>query len=206
MANMKEILPKGEYKVKVVGPSRAWSFKGDKGSDINMVTDSVQFEGHEQYWVDLNRAADKPAPVAGDSLTGTIEQDESGKYAPKFNKEKTGGGGGWRGGSAQATPGAIWSTAMQTATHIVAGYYAASGKKPKDINEFFGKIELVAPKVNEAVDKLVKSHAAAKPAETDTAASESGETPVAAAPVAAAPAPKADVVVEDITDEDLGEW
>jgi hypothetical protein len=197
--SMKEILPAGDYKVKTVGPSRDWDFQGNNGS-VKMATDSIQFEGHEQYWVDVNRAQDKPAPAVGETLNGHIEQDEAGKYPPKFKKANA-GGGGWSGnrGGGQASPGAIWSTAMATAAQIVAGYYAASGSKPKSIGDYLAKVEAIAPKVNVTVDKLV---AANKPAEkpADTATSESGETP--------APANNsgADVVIEDISDEDLGDW
>lgn len=197
---MKTLVPAGDFKVKTVGPSRDWDFQGNNGT-VKMATDSVQFEGHEQYWVDVNRAQDKPAPAVGETLNGHIEQDEAGKYAPKFKKANAGGGGGYRGGGGgQASPGAIWSTAMQTSAVIVAGYYQASASKPKDFAEYLAKVTGVAKKVNAAVDSLV---AANKPAEkpADTATSEAGESP---APAAAAPA--ADVVVEDITDEDLGDW
>lgn len=194
--SMKEILPKGDYKIKTVGPSRDWEYNGTA-----MKTDSVQFEGHEQYWVDVNRKADSAAPTAGETLKGHIEQDDAGKYPPKFKKESSGNWSGGSRGGGQASPGAIWSTAMQTAAVIVAGYYQASGKKPKDFAEYLGKVTGVAPKVNAAVDALVASNKKEEPAK-DTASSESGESP---APAAAA-APKADVVIEDISDEDLGDW
>ena len=198
---MKEILPAGDYKVKTVGPSRDWDFQGNDGT-VKMATDSIQFEGHEQYWVDVNRAQDKPAPTVGETLNGHVEQDDAGKYPPKFKKAKS-GGGGWSGnrGGGQASPGAIWSTAMSTAAQIVAGYYAASGTKPKDFKEYLGKVTAVAPKVNAAVDALV---AANKPAEkpADTATSEAGESPAPAADNKSG----ADVVIEDISDEDLGDW
>ena len=200
MAQMKEILPAGEYKVKTVGPSRDWDFQGNNGT-VKMATDSIQFEGHEQFWVDVNRAQDKPAPAVGETLNGHIEQDEQGKYPPKFKKANSGGGGGgWRGGGGQASPGAIWSTAMQTAAVIVAGYYQASGKKPKDFAEYLGKVTGVAPKVNAAVDALVAANKKEEPAK-DTATSEAGESPAPAAV-----AGKTDVVIEDISDEDLGDW
>lgn len=199
MAN-KEILPKGDYTVKTVGPSRDWDFQGNNGT-VKMATDSIQFEGHEQYWVDVNRAQDKPAPAVGEVLKGHIEQDDAGKYPPKFKKE-SGGGGGWSGnrGGGQASPGAIWSTAMQTAAQIVAGYYAASGTKPKNIADYLSKVEAIAPKVNAAVDKLVASNKKDEPAK-DTATSEAGETATPAASNSGA-----DVVIEDISDEDLGDW
>ena len=198
MAN-KELLPKGDYKVKTVGPSRDWDFQGNNGT-VKMATDSIQFEGHEQYWVDVNRAQDKPAPAVGDVLKGHIEQDDAGKYPPKFKKANA-GGGGWGGnrGGGQASPGAIWSTAMATAAAIVAGYYQASGAKPKDLKEYFTKVELIAPKVNAAVDKLVAANKKEEPAK-DTASSESGETQTPATNSGS------DVVVEDISDEDLGDW
>lgn len=198
MANMKELLPKGEYKIKTVGPNREWEYNGNKN-----ITDSVQLEGQEQYWIDLNRAADKPAPVAGDVVKGHVEQDEAGKFPPKFKKEYNGGGGGnWGGGGGKgASQGAIWSSAVETAATIVAAYAEISGKKPKSMTEFLGQIEKIAPKVNAMVDKLKDAN---KPAETtaaaDAPATESGES---AAPAAA---PKADVVVEDISDEELGDW
>ena len=203
MANMKELVPKGTFKIKTVGPPRNWEYNGTQ-----MTTDSIQFEGYEQYWVDVNRKSDSPVPAVGSELEGHIEQDDAGKYPPKFKKANA--GGNWNGGGrgpAQSSPGAIWATAFATATQIVTGYYQVSGKKPKDINEFFGKIEAVAPKVNGAVDKLVAAHKTeAKPA--DTATSEAGETPTPApaAPAPAAAAPSTDVVIEDISDDDLGEW
>lgn len=197
MAN-KEILPKGDYKVKTVGPSRDWDFQGNNGT-VKMATDSIQFEGHEQYWVDVNRAQDKPAPAVGEVLNGHIEQDDAGKYPPKFKKAS--GGGGWSGnrGGGQASPGAIWSTAMSTAAEIVSGYYAASGKKPKDFDEYFGRVTAIAPKVNAAVDALVAANKKEEPAK-DTASSESGESQTPA------DTKGADVVIEDISDEDLGDW
>lgn len=200
MANMKEILPKGEYKIKTVGPPRNWEYNGTA-----MTTDSIQFEGFEQYWVDVNRKSETPAPTVGASLNGHIEQDDQGKYPPKFKKEQGGNWGGGR-GSAVASPGAIWSTAMATAAQIVAGYYAASGTKPADLKEYFGKIKAIAPKVNAAVDAFVAANkSAAAPA--DTVTSEAGETPApAAAPAQAAPAANKPVVIEDISDDELGEW
>ncbi len=198
----KEILPHGEYVVKVVGPGRSWDFDDKKdGSKIYMQTDSIQFEGHEQYWVDVNRAAKSDAPKVGATMTGKIEQDEAAKYPPKFVKDKK--GGGWSGGGGQASPGAIWSSAVATASTIVAGYYAASGTKPKNFGEFFQKVEAVAPKVNEMVNKL-----AGTKVEPEKVNTEAGETAGAAPdkPTAAA-TPKADVVISDISDEDLeGNW
>ena len=199
MANMKEILPKGEYKIKTVGPPRNWEYNGTA-----MTTDSIQFEGFEQYWVDVNRKSESPVPAVGTSLNGHIEQDDQGKYPPKFKKEQSGGWSGGGRGPAVASPGAIWSTAMATAATIVAGYYAASATKPADLKESFGKGQALAPTVNAAVDALV---AANKPATTatDTTPSESGETH--AAPAAApAPAQPANTVVQDISDDELGEW
>lgn len=201
MANMKELLPKGEYTIKNVGPSRNWEFSGNNGT-VKMATDSVQFEGYEQYWVDVNRAQDKPAPTIGEVLKGSVEQDEQAKYAPKFAKEK--GGGGWSGGGGgKASPGAIWAQNVQTATEIVVGFYTASGKKPKTFDEFLGKIKAVAPKVGSMVDEFVGK--APKAEAPDTASSESGETPAPASAPATA-APKADLAVEDISDEELGDW
>lgn len=197
MANNKEILPKGDYKVKTVGPSREWDFTGNDGK-VEMTTDSVQFEGHEQFWVDVNRARTSDAPKEGDTLTGTIEQDEAGKYPPKFKKERKGGGfGGGRGASA----GAIWSSAVDIAVNVVDSYVRISGKKPKDIDEYLARVEQVAPKINEMVDRLAgkaKSDSDSKPA------TESGES--AAKPAAKPAEKKADVVVEDINDEELGDW
>lgn len=196
MAQMKEILPKGDYTIKTVGPNREWEFNGNK-----MISDTVQLEGHEQYWVDVNRAADKPAPKAGDVLKGHVEQDDAGKFAPKFKKEQS--GNGWRGGAPQSSPGAIWATAMQTAAVIVAGYYNAAGTKPTDIKDYFNKVKALAPKVNATVDAFVtadKKKVETKPA--DTAASESGESPAKEVPAIE----DTNVVIEDISDEELGEW
>ena len=198
MANMKEILPQGEYKIANVGPSRTWEFTGNDGK-VEMITDSIQLEGHEQYWVDMNRKSTSDAPKIGDTLKGKVEQDEAGKYAPKFAKEKS-GNGSWRGGG-QASPGAIWATAVQTATAVVSGYYAASGTKPKNFAEFLARIEAVAPKVNGMVDKLSGAATTAAAKKADTAASESGESPAPAATEK-----KADVIIEDIDDAELGEW
>ena len=195
MANMKEILPKGEYKIKTVGPPRNWEYNGTA-----MITDSVQLEGFEQFWIDLNRKAESPVPVPGDTIKGHVEQDEAAKYAPKFKKESAGGWSGGGGGGGKASPGAIQAQNVTTATAIVSAFYSLTGKKPKDFTAFMAKIETVAPSVGKMVDRLV----AAQPAATTTTAPatnhEAGETP------AAAPAPKADVAVEDISDEDLGEW
>lgn len=194
----KELLPVADYKVKTVGPSREWSFQSN-GSTVQMATDSIQFEGHEQYWVDVNRAADKDAPAVGETLRGHIEQDEAGKYPPKFKKESKGGGGNWGGGGKGASAGAIWSSAVETATHVVAAYAELSGKKPKTIDEFLARVEQVAPKVNAIVDRLKDANKTEETKPADTAASESGESP-------AQETKKADVVVEDISDDELGEW
>ena len=200
MANMKELLGKADYIVKTVGPSRDWEFSGDRGT-VQMATDSLQLEGHEQYWIDLNRRRDSAAPSVGSMIAGHIEQDEAGKYPPKFVKEKTGGSWGGGGGGGRTSPGAIWSSAVETASIIVAGYYSASGTKPKNMVEYLGKIELVAPKVNVLIDKLVASNPSKVVDTTDKTESESGESP--------APDTKskeADVIIEDISDEDLGDW
>jgi hypothetical protein len=90
---------------------------------------------------------------------------------------------------------------MATAATIVAGYYTASGTKPADLKEYFGKVKAIAPKVNAAVDALVSAN---KPAEkpADTVSSEAGETQT----TAATPATTQPVVIEDISDDELGEW
>lgn len=197
MANNKEILPKGEYKIKTVGPTREWDFSGNNGK-VEMATDSVQFEGHEQYWVDVNRKRDSSAPTEGQVLKGHIEQDEEGKFPPKFKKESGGGGfGGGRGASA----GAIWSSAVDIAVNVVNSYVQISGKKPKDIDEYLTRVEQVAPKINEMVDRLAGK---AKSDSDNKPATESGES--AGKPAAKPAEKKADVVVEDINDEELGDW
>lgn len=202
MANMKELLPKGGYTVKTVGPSRDWEFSGNNGT-VKMATDSVQFEGYEQFWVDVNRAQDKPAPTVGEVLKGSIEQDEQAKYAPKFAKEKSGGGWSGGGGGGKASPGAIWAQNVQVATSIVDSFYTLTGKKPKTFDDYLLKIKAVAPKVGAMVDEFVGKAPKAE-ATTDTASSESGESPAPATTTAAKP--KADLAVEDISDEELGDW
>lgn len=202
MPTMKQLLPEGDYKIKTVGPSREWSFKGNDG-EVLMATDSVQLEGHEQYWIDLNRSRSADAPASGATIKGHIEQDEDGKYPPKFVKEKKSGGGWPRGGGGggQASPGAIWATAVETSVQVVSAYATISGKKPKTIDEFLARVEQIAPKVNAIVDKLVAANKPAEKPAADTATSEAGETPAAAA------APKkADVEIDDIDEEDLGPW
>jgi hypothetical protein len=206
MADMNELLPLGDYKVKTVGPPRNWEYNGKA-----MTTDSIQFEGYEQYWVDVNRVSDKPAPAIGEVLKGHIEQDANSKYAPKFKKESNSNWSGGGNGGGKASPGAIWATAVQTAGQLVSGYYAASGSKPASMKEFLTKVEGVAPLVNKMVQKLVTANpdtVTAKPA--DTAASESGESPAPAAaapaPAPAAPAVPANATIQDISDEDLGDW
>ena len=93
--SMKEVLPKGDYKIKNVGPSRDWDFNGNA-----MRTYSIQLEGHENMWVDVNQKADSAAPAIGDTIKGHVEQDDQGKYAPKFKKESSGNWSGNRGGQA----------------------------------------------------------------------------------------------------------
>lgn len=202
----KTILPEGKYKVAGVGPSKETSFTGDNGL-IEFTVTSIQLEGHTEMWVEVNSGKGKPVPAVGDELNGHVEQDEAGKYLPKFKKAKGNWGGG--GGSGKASPGAIWSSAVQTATQLVVGYYTASGKKPKSFDEFLGKVDAVAPKVNAIIDKHVGAPSAA--ASSEKSDSEAGVTPGAAPekPAAAAePAanPKVDVVIEDISDDDLGDW
>lgn len=200
---MAEIIPAGEHEIANVGPTREWDFKGDSGA-VEMATDSVQFKGYEDYWVDLNRARKADKPKVGDKVSGSASQDNE-KFPPKFTKEKK-NGGGWRGGGGggSATPGQIWGSNVQIAANILAGYYAAKKTEPKDITEYVGKIEKLAPKVNTMVDRLV----AANPAKTeakpvDTAASESGET---ASPKPTPTTPAKSVDIQDISDEDLGDW
>jgi hypothetical protein len=196
MANMKEILPKGEYKVKTVGPNREWEFNGNK-----MVTDSIQFEGHEQYWIDVNRKADSAAPNPGDTLKGHVEQDDAGKYPPKFKKEQSGSWAGG-GGGGKASPGAIWAQNVETATAIVHSFYSLTGKQPKSFDEYLTKIKAVAPKVGSMVDEFVGKNTPAAETKPDTN-NEAGESP---APAAAPADKKADVVIEDLDDTELGDW
>lgn len=209
MANMKEILPKGEYKVSSVGPSENWEFTGNNGT-VEMAKDVVQFEGHEAYWVEVNRARKSDALKVGDTLKGHIEQDENEKYKPKFVKEKGAGGGNWGGGgNAKASPGAIWAQNVATASQIVGDFYRAAGKKPKDFDSYLGKVKAVAPMVGKMVDGFVAANPESKPAAPATN-SEAGESPAPAAAPAAAPQPSPgateNVKIEDISDEDLGEW
>lgn len=215
MATMKELLPKGDYEVVTVGPPRNWEFAGNNGT-VEMTTDSIQFKGFEQYWIDVNRARKSEPPKAGEILKGHVEQDEAGKYAPKLVKEKA-AGGGWQGGggSAKASPGAIQAQNVTTATAIVIGFYSLTGKKPKDFATFMAKVEAAAPSVGKMVDRLVAAQPAAAPAPAAATNSEAGESAAPATTAAdlaakdektraqanAAPAP-----VEDISDEDLGDW
>lgn len=201
MAN-REILPKGEYKVSAAGPSENWDFDGNNGK-VEMAKDIVQFEGYEQYWVEVNRARKSEALKVGDTLKGHIEQDEAAKYKPKFIKEK-GSGGGWSGGGGgKASPGAIWAQNVATASQIVGDFYKASGKKPKDFDSYLAKVKAVAPMVGKMVDGFAGS--APKAATAPATNNEAGESP-APAP-APAPAPtNSNVVVDDISDEDLGDW
>lgn len=200
MANTKEILPNADYKVKTVGPSREWSFDGNNGK-VEMTTDSIQFEGHENMWVDVNRARTSDAPKEGDTLTGSIEQDEAGKYPPKFKKERKGGGGWGGGGGRGASAGAIWSSAVETAVQVVNAYIEISGKKPKSIDEYLARVEQTAPKVNAIVDRLKDANKSSDSDDSSKPATESGESESSGSG-----AKKADVVVEDIDDEELGSW
>lgn len=180
-----------EYKVAQVGPSRDWDFKGNDGTNVSMTTYSIQLEGIAD-WVDLNVKAGSDAPAVGEEIKGHVE--DAGKYGLKFVKEKK--AGGWSGGGRAASPGAVWSSAVETATAVVVGYFQITGKKPKNIAEFLKKIEEVAPMINATVDKLAGAAAPAKE-EPQKSESETGESP----------APKDNgVVIDDVDDGELGDW
>ena len=183
--------PEAEYKVAQVGPTRDWDFTGNDGQKIAMRTFSIQVEGVAD-WVDFNTKSDGDAPRVGEVLEGHIE--DGGKYGYKFVKKKK--GGNWSGGGGKGySAGAAWSAAFETSATITAAYYAASGSKPKDFDEFFARVELVAKRVKDTVDALAK---AAAPAETETpkTQSESGESPSADTPIQ----------LDTISDAELGKW
>lgn len=182
--------PEAQYKIAQVGPTRAWDFTGNDGQKVSMLTYSIQLEGIAD-WVDLNVKPDSTPPAVGESLEGHIE--DGGKYGYKFVKKK---GGNWSGGGKGYSAGAAWSAAFETSAQITSAYYAASGAKPKDFDEFFGRVEAVAKRVKDSVDALAKAGA---PVETETpkTQSESGESPVN---------PNQPIQLDTISDAELGKW
>lgn len=195
MADIKH--PEGEYTVEQVGPSRPYSFddKNNPGQKVDMVGYSIKFKDIPD-WVDLSVLASAEAPTEGIVLEGHIE--DAGQYGLKFKKKRKGGffgGGGGKGSSI----GAQWSAAYDVASRVVAGYFAASGTKPKSIKDYVSKVDEVAPTIKGLVDARVKSD---KPAETkDDTNSEAGESK----PEPSAGAKK-DVVIEDVDENELGDW
>lgn len=186
----------GEYTIQNVGPDREVSFEKD-GKKVSYKEFQVQFEGIAD-WVKLNVGNDKPAPKAGETLKGHIE--DTGKYGFKFVKERSGGGWGGSGGG-QATPGAQWSAAYQTAAVVLGAYFQVSGTKPKDIKEFLGKLDQIAPVVKGMVDKRAGSN-------TEKKEEDKGDEKPAPKPAESKPADKGDepVNLDQITDEELGDW
>lgn len=182
--------PEGEYKIAQVGPTRSWDFNGNDGNKVSMTTYSIQLEGVAD-WVDLNTAAGSDAPKVGDALEGHVE--DAGKFGLKFTKKKK--QGSWGGGKGGYNPGAAWSAAFETSATITSAYYAASGAKPKDFDEFFGRVEAVAKRVKDTVDALAK--VAAPAPEVQKSESETGESPVD---------PNQPIQLDTITDDQLGKW
>lgn len=208
MAN-KTIVPEGKFKIITVGPTRNWTFKADNG-DIEMTTYSVQLEGHESIWVDLNQKADSAAPTGGQEIEGKIEQDEAGKYAPRFKKASGGRGGSWGGGGGNAaSPGAIWSATFATAAAVVDGFLqnASAEKKKKassSIDQYLALVEVAAIKLRASINKHAgETTAAAETKPAEKSESESGES--ASAPAATA-TDDTKVEIQDLDDSDLGEW
>jgi hypothetical protein len=83
------------YTVKAVEGSREW--ESAYGQMISYQIALTGPDGESLSGVELSQKKTTAAPAAGQELTGTI--DMSGKYGPKFKKEKpqfSGGGGGGR--------------------------------------------------------------------------------------------------------------
>lgn len=209
MAN-KTLVPEGKFKILTVGPTRNWTFKADNG-DIEMTTYSVQLEGQESLWVDLNQKADSDAPKPGQEIEGKIEQDEAGKYAPRFKKASQGRGGYGGGGGGAASPGAIWSATFATAAQIVSGFLenAPAEKKKKasaSVEQYLTLVEVVAIKLRALVDKHAgetTTTATAAPAKSE---SESGESASAPAATPKTEQSEGKVEIQDLDDSDLGDW
>lgn len=182
--------PEGEYTIQQVGPNREVSFQKD-GNTVSYQEYQVQFEGIPD-WIKVNVGSDKPAPKAGETLKGHIE--DTGKYGFKFVKEKSGNWGG--GGGGKATPGAQWSSAYDTAAKVVSGYFQASGKKPKSIKDYLDKVKGVAPIIKDMVDRSAEAD---KLVQKDEKSETTPEKP-------AEPAKPDNVEIEDIDDEALGDW
>lgn len=138
--------PEAKYVVANVGPSREFSFTGNDGNQLTMKSYSVQFEGILE-WVDVTKKLDEDL-VKGDVLEGHIE--DTGKFGMKFKAKRSGGGFG--GGSKKNFAGAAYANAVQTATHVVIGYYQITGTKPKSIDEMLERIHAVTPKIKSTVD------------------------------------------------------
>ena len=186
MADNKTVHELADYKIAQVGPTRDWDFTTD-GGKIAMKTYSIQLEGIVD-WVDFNQKADTDAPVIGSTIRGHVE--DAGKYGFKFVKERK--QGGWSGGG-KSNPGAAWANAVETATSVVSSYYSLTGKKPKTVEEFLGRVKSVAPSVKSMVDEFAGT---SKKEETTKSESETGESPTK----------DNGVKIDNVDDSELGDW
>lgn len=176
-----------DYKIAQVGPTKAVSFNGSDGNQVNLTEYSLLLEG-EQNWCALLQKPDAPAPKIGDTLNGHIEPND--KYGDKFKKAKK--GGSW-GGGGKASPGAIYSAAQGNAINLLVAISTVSPDTVTKVLESAAKgkisetqaIIAYVGKLTEALKKQVDTLAgtetkkeeekkeAAKPA------TESGESPAA---------------------------
>lgn len=164
-----------------------------------MVKYKVQFDG-DPSWYEIMQKQETDAPKQGDQLTG--EKYEDPKWGMKFKKEnKSGGFGGGRGYS----KGAIWSNAVQTAATVVGEYVKANPNAQKDINsidDYLNRIEAVAPKMKEMVDRLTGADTSSSNDNNDTN-TEAGESP---APAPQQTASDGNASTNDVNESDLGDW
>lgn len=178
--------PEAKYKIVNVGPSRSWSFKGDGGEDIQMVSYSLQLEGVAE-WVDLGQKPETPAPEVNAELEGHIE--DTGKFGYKFVKKR--GAGGW--GGKKDYSGAHYNSAVTLATQIVVGYYQVKGEKPEKITDMLDRIEQLTPLMKTMVDKFAGTEK--KDESTTEDKPVDNTTP--------APAPANGVVIDDVDEKEL---
>jgi len=191
----KQILPEGKYVIANLGPSSKWEMNGTP-----MVKYAIQLKGHAD-WFDLNQAEKTAAPTVDQELEGHAEQDDAGKYPPRFKKKS----GGYGGGGGAASPGAIWSATYASAIAAVNGFLAVADdtKKAKagaSLDQYMTLVDLVADQIKKRVDAKAGTTETAKSTEskeTPKTESESGESPATDGP---------EIVDMDVQDSDLKDW
>lgn len=166
-----------DYKVLEVGPVDKYDWEKD-GKTIKMKKYALLLEG-EDDWVKMSQSSETKAPEKGDTIRGTINDDE--KWGKTLRKERQGFGGGGR-----YNPGAAYSAAQLAAIEAYSAFLSlpadakkkleADAKKAKTnaFELFLSRIQTLMPKMKQMVDDLAGT---AKPEEKKSEANtEAGES------------------------------